>query len=576
MKALKLKTKTELAIISRTYIMANWHYFIAILFSVIAFGYVYGFSIVNPLNNSWVLEPGDRAQHYIGWETFRDSPLSLPIIGENKNIAYPNNTSIAMTDSLPLLAIPLKIVDKAIGLPEGFQYIGFYGILSFIMMAILSALIIFRLTKSKLLSLLSSIFFITSPIMLFRMFSHTALASHWIILYTIYLLITYQDYKNLNWLSKARKWVALIAISSLLHPYLNFIILIIFAGYLFKNLINNKSIEEFLMIGGAGALTEITSYTVVGMFLGGGDGLSDFGFGQFSVNLLGLLNPMNTPETGRQSLLLKGFSGPTQYQYEGFMYLGAGIIIMLLVILGCNYRHLFSKQKIINIINKILSPDLPLVLAFSFLASYALSNRISLLNKEIIIVDLPSIIIKSLSIFRASGRLFWPIYYLIMICVIYYFSKIFRNKRIKHTSLIFMLVVQLLDISPRLHELRSQFNSKQENHFKTSAQWEKIIKDKKHFVFIDGISTNFELIAPIATNIDATISTANIARGNYQEIDKYAKSKLSDVMNNSLKDDEIYLSQDRKICSDVKKGIQELSTVYTDNIDGFCVITRLI
>lgn len=574
MNIVDLKTKTGFAAILKAYITANWHYFVAILFSIIIFGYLYGFSIVNPLNNNWVLEPGDRAQHYVGWETFRDSPLNFPIIGENKNITYPNSTSIAMTDSLPLLAIPLKIVDKVIGLPEGFQYIGFYGILSFIMTAIVSVMIMFRLTKDKSLSLLSSILFIASPIMLFRMFSHTALASHWIIIYTIYLLVIYPDYKNLNWLSRAGKWVPLIIMSSLLHPYLNFIVLVIFAGYLFKDLINNRSIKEFLMIGGIAALVEMTSYTVVGMFLGSGSGLFDFGFGQFSVNLLGLLNPMNTSETGRQSLFIKGFSGPTQYQYEGFMYLGAGVIVMLLVALGCNYKYLFSKQKIINTVNKIISPDLPLILAFSFLASYALSNRISILNKEIIIVNLPHIMIKALSIFRASGRLLWPIYYLITIYTIYYFNRLFKTKIMKYTALIFMVLIQLIDISPRLYELHNQFNSRQEGHFKTATQWKQIIENKKHFVFIDGISTNFELIAPVATNIDATISTANIARGNYQEIDKYAKLKLSEVMNNNLKDDEVYLSQDRKICSDVEQIAHSLSVTYVSNIDGFCVITR--
>ncbi len=559
----------------KDYYYYHWHYLIAILFSIIVFGYLYGFSIVNPLNNNWVLEPGgDRTQHYIGWETFRDSPLSFPVIGKNHNISYPNTTSIAMTDSIPLVAIPLKIIDKVIELPEGFQYIGLYGLISFILTAAVSVRIMFRLTKDKLLSLLSSAFFIISPIMLFRMFAHTALASHWIILYAIYLLITYKDYRDLNWIKKSTKWMLPVVASSMIHPYLNIMVLAMFAGYLFKNLLDNKLIKQFLATGIVVAIAQVASYIVVGLLITGGDGLSDFGFGEFSLNLVGVFNPLNNPIVGRQSLFMKGFSGPTQYQYEGFMYLGLGIIIALLVIFIHNYKSLFSKKNILKSIDTILSPNLPVVLSFAFLTLYALSNKISVLNKEIIYININDKMMVWLSTFRASGRLFWPVYYLILIYVVYYFNRMFKTRKLALASIILVLLIQVIDASPKLYDIHNQFKSKPNHHYETSEQWKKIAEGKKHFVFIDGISTNFELIAPIATNIDATISTANIARGNYKEIDRYAKSKLSDVMNNRLNNDEVYLSQDDKICSDIAHSNSISSMSYTNDIDGFCVITK--
>lgn len=45
---------------------------------------IYGFDILNPTNVSWLLK-GDSFQAHIGWEFFRYTPWTFPIIGLSPN-----------------------------------------------------------------------------------------------------------------------------------------------------------------------------------------------------------------------------------------------------------------------------------------------------------------------------------------------------------------------------------------------------------------------------------------------------------------------------------------------------------
>ena len=71
-------------------------------------------------------------------------------------------------------------------------------------------------TNKKSSIILGSILFILSPIMIERAFRHTALASHWLIIFAIYLYFKSkkEGFSNYKW-----GFVLLSVLSITIHPY---------------------------------------------------------------------------------------------------------------------------------------------------------------------------------------------------------------------------------------------------------------------------------------------------------------------------------------------------------------------
>ena len=92
---------------------------------------LYGVRVLDPTSVDWILNnpSPDPAQHYLGWELFRRSPVHLPYIGANYNAVYPFRTSVLFTDSLPLAALLFKLLGGI--LPTRFQYFGWWGLFCF-------------------------------------------------------------------------------------------------------------------------------------------------------------------------------------------------------------------------------------------------------------------------------------------------------------------------------------------------------------------------------------------------------------------------------------------------------------
>jgi len=85
----------------------------------------------------------------------------------------------------------------------------------------------------------------------------------------------------------------------------------------------------------------------------------------------------------------------------------------------------------------------------------AISNKVHLFNNLILSFELPTILYGMLSVVRASGRLFWPVYYLIFFISIIFLYKKFSKKNSLYI-LILVFCLQFVDIYPGLKKF---FNS---------------------------------------------------------------------------------------------------------------------
>jgi len=165
------------------------------------------------------------------------------------------------------------------------------------------------------------------------------------------------------------------------------------------------------------------------------DGIAS-GYGEYKLNLLSAFDPGSNFNTW--SYILPDIKLTTLEQAEGFNYFGLGSLIIILlsivIYIVCKSKFYYIKKNFIFIIASI------------FFTIIALSNKISFGNVEILNIELNKYILAGLSIFRASGRFFWPVYYLILI-----FSLVFLYKNISKRKYVILiltcLLVQVIDIS---------------------------------------------------------------------------------------------------------------------------------
>lgn len=132
------------------------------------------------------------------------------------------------------------------------------------------------------------------------------------------------------------------------------------------------------------------------------------------MNLIAPFNPIG----GGKTLFIQPLPLVSIKQGEGFNYFGLGILIMIIIVL----IKLNKIYKDINIKN-----NLPIIFISCILFIFSISNIITFTDKIILNIDYPWLIEKIGNILRASGRMFWPVYYLIELFLIIIIVNNFKN-----------------------------------------------------------------------------------------------------------------------------------------------------
>ena len=431
-----------------------------LIISFLASLYLLGFNNLNFLNKNW-LYLGDLSGYQIGWEFFRNDTWKFPL-GFNPNYGLKLANSIIFSDSIPLFAFIFKLFKNF--LPENFQYFSLWIVLSIYLQLLFSYLIIFNLTKNFYFSVISTFFFILAPIFLHRSGIHLSLMGQWIILFSFYIELNNSKSKPIL------RGINLI-LSSLIHFYFTIILIILNSlTYLFllieKKSLYKKVIIEIILIY---PLLLITMYVAGYFMIRPEDGLGG-GYGYFNLNLNSFFNPsgFNNSNSFNWSILM-----PKQPlnngEYEGFSYLGiGGFFLLFFTILSFfkNIKEFFiSKKEILSI--------------FLVFLVFAISHNINFGEVNFITIDLNNVILGILSSFRASGRLIWPVYYLIFILGIFFIFNSFSGKK-RFIILILLLSIQLIDLSNGLRQYykSNQYNYISENIYKNEDDFWKNLSSK--------------------------------------------------------------------------------------------------
>ncbi|MGC0839711.1 DUF6311 domain-containing protein [Pantoea agglomerans] len=487
------------------------------------------------ITNIGFLMSGDPAQHWLGWEFFRHTPILQWPIGKNTSYGIELNNSIVYTDSIPLLAIFFKSISSL--LPATFQYTGIWILSCFILQGVSSFLLVKKLTGKNLYALLFSIIFISAVPFTNRTGGHFALSAHWIIIFSYFLYFSERF--------KAKSWVVLLCLSSWVHAYLLAMSLAIYFADNLNRMIKKDLACEHICKNIAICLAAVFfSMYAIGYFTISNSFSAD-GYGFYKLNLNSFINPYFEP----YSSIIK----PMPYgrgDYEGLNYIGFGVIIALFTIgfhafklKAADFKDAINNNKVIIII-------------VTLIFIYALSNNITIGKTTLISFYDPSFLKGITGTFRATGRFGWVVFYGILAFTAVYISKAFNGKTVIVIASI-IAFLNVYDVHKIYKERRKSFTKEDVSYVIENNNVRYISKSYKKLLTPVPWSFSSEYVkwAYLASTNNMSMNFGYFARFNGDTWNKQTEEIVNAVNSGNLDKDAVYLLKDE---SQYKKLVNTL------------------
>ena len=520
----KVRAKTETKAVSRGFWGSAW--FVMLVSAVLGgllFVKIYGIKLLDPTYDGWLLTGGDLTQHYLGWLYFRRSEWNFPI-GLFEGLLGDVKLSVVYTDSVPILAVLFKLISPI--LPDTFQYFGLLGLLSFMLNASFSSLLIRRFTKSPSFCIIGSVIYTLCPAILQRLYGHESLACHYIITASL-LLWVYQDRKwgrnkILKYAVIPLLWGILGALAVGTHVYFVPMIFCSLFGSFITDICINREFSRPLFSFSAVTVTSTLTLWLLGAFYGGAE-VAESGFGENSANLNTFWNPIKigghnlAGVEADSSIFLKPLP-MREYQYEGFAYLGVGAMIALAAALAVVVYCLVKKKERIFGDSEDGARRKAVwlfagIAVFITALFFALSPNAYFGTSELYHITYPDKIASMLATFRASGRFAWVCDYLIFTFALYGLSRL-KSRHLASLLLAVCMVIQVADISG-MTKSKDWFKTDLTYHSKlTDERWEKLAEgcDKFDILPYDQHESTIFLFTKYAYDHGMTINHFYVAR----------------------------------------------------------------
>lgn len=451
-------------------------YIVNISLNVVIFILLYGVRVLDFTNLDWITGNeggGDITQHYLGWLAYRKSDWCFPP-GMGMGLNGTDGYSIMFTDSIPIFAFFFKLFRFA--LPEHFQYFGLYGLMSYALMGFFSTRILERYKVDDFCSAFFSIMISFNPLVLWRMFFHTALAGHWVILWAVDILLSHRNRDKSCSKHTVIQIAALGLVTIFTHAYFLPICGLIILAYFIYETIRDKRILFSLICFVSYCGAALFAMWILGAFEGNSGGSTGLGLENYGYNLNCFYNPMKWGSLLMPELPTVGIEQET----EDYMYLGAGVLLMLLavVVLAIVKRKDIKSSLDVKFLSAIgISSFLSLVIAAS--------PKVTFNDKVLFRYSVPALIYKAWSIFRSIDRIAWVVFYFLLVLGCIALFKLLPEKA-RSIAVAVVFAVQLLDISPLFMSIRYTLQADMVHAASSPADgvWEEIEKgDYEEFVF---------------------------------------------------------------------------------------------
>ena len=299
----------------------------------------------------------------------------------------------------------------------------------------------------------------------------------------------------------------LIAATAFIHSYLLVMVGAIWASAMLERLWNDRKGAPRLLAECAAILAMVGAIAwSLGVFE---PHWPSGNYGAFAMPLDALWNP--AVET--YSTFLPAIEQRPGRGFEGFQYLGLGLLLLLpaAVILArrlprpapdapdslSRYRWLVPALVVLTLLAVSTYPDF---------AGYALPR-----------LHLPVEIANALDAVRASGRLFWPVAYVLVFVALRVIYRL--PQRTARLALIAALVVQIADLVPMSVAIRAQSAEARHEPFYVrtpSPEWDRLIGQADDIAFVPGDVTkglgHFQEIAWRAAKAQVPVRSVYVAR----------------------------------------------------------------
>ena len=397
---------------------------------------LFGARHVDPRHTEWLMR-GDFALHFLGWHLYRTSPWTLPL-GATPHLIWPVGSSVGLTDSIPLASVFFKLLGPV--LPPTFQFIGLWLVTCFALQGLFGALLMRLVTAHPARQLCGALLFVLSPPLAIR-FGHAALAAHWVVLAALWLSLA-EGADRPSW-RRVGAWTLLAFVTATIQPYLLLMVTLLLLAAMSRPVMSaprqwGRAAAHAAIGLAAGGLGLWQSGSLI---VPSAAGLTMGGFGGYSANLLTFIMP-----TEANTWL---FPGPFPYasapQYEGYAYLGLGL---LLLALGAAGRAVMTRWRPAP---GRLARHVPLALALAVLTALALGPTVTAGARVLWSYD--ERIWGPLITFRSSGRMIWPLYYVTVTAILFAVARV--RHRAATWALAGALAVQAGDLSGMVPWIRT-------------------------------------------------------------------------------------------------------------------------
>lgn len=382
---------------------------------------------VRGVSGRWQIDGGDMIVYLSGFHAFFSEPWGWPLL-RIRGLNAPEGTLATFVDAIPLYASVLKLVVPADRFP--FNPYGYWVALGYVLMAVGAWWLLreARLLRYGTLIVLTGLLF-GMPALSGRLaMGHIGLTSQWLIVFALALYLRSGRTGRPAW----APWALLLFGAFYVHLYIVTMIGLVFAADVARfgsSLGWRRALGGFLL----SVVPILVSLPLTMLPVPHVSGEPESGFGWFSLNLLSPFTDGGrlTSWVTRERLWFgKG-------HYEGYNYLGAGVLLLIGVAFVLRLRHdrgFFARHRAL--------------LAGLILATlFALSNRVHIADRLVLQWPVPSFLEWPAGTFRASGRMFWPVGYA-LVCFAVLTSARWLAPRGATVVLTLALALQWFDLGP--------------------------------------------------------------------------------------------------------------------------------
>jgi hypothetical protein len=442
-------------------------------------------------------------------------------------MGHPVGTSVALTDSIPIVAIVFKVFHGL--LPATFQYFGAWLLLCFLLQGLFGALLIGTVTNNVLLRVLGAALLILSPAIAHRL-NHIALCAHWMLVAALWLNRRQAQAPSPSWRHLAA-WALLVVMAAGTHPYLTVMLLAVAAATILAwPAASPYAVVRHVVSVGALAAIAVAMWWAGGYFVVPDTrSLESAGFGVLSWNLLApLIPPEGSLAFGRIPLSTAHYE-----QHEGFSYAGLGALLTFALAVALWRPRRPSKA------------DLALGLACLGLTIFALSPVITVGSRTVL--TYPAEWWGPLTTFRASGRMFWPVLYFLIFASV---AIVIRRLPAAAAAVVLAVAVILQAADIRgVYRLKRPGYAVQMSDPLASPFWDAVLPHYRHVALFPtamcsppGSGIDYRFFSMHAGYSGATVNGGFAARYDVEGLRRYCQGMPLDLQNGVVSDDTIYVT----------------------------------